>query len=75
MQFSISEVVYQKPIEELELSVRAYNALRRAKMQTIEDILDRQEELYKIKQCGVKSVKEIKNKILAMQEEYISNNN
>lgn len=69
MKFIISPEVYQKNVCDLDLSQRALNILKRNKMDTIEDVLDRQSELYSLKGCGVTSVKEIKNKILEMQIE------
>lgn len=66
VKFVIKESVYKKKIEELDLSVRAYNCLRRAKMETIEDILDRQHELSHLRGCGANTVREIKNKIVKL---------
>lgn len=51
-------------IKELELSDRAHNCLMRGKCETIEDVTKNWDELGRIKQCGVKSVKEIKNRYL-----------
>nr|WDB00707.1 RNA polymerase alpha subunit [Cavernulicola chilensis] len=47
-------------IEELQLSVRAYNCLKRAQINSIEDLLDySQEDLLEIKNFGQKSAKEV----------------
>ena len=47
-------------IEELELSVRAYNCLKRAQIRSISDLLDySQEELLEIKNFGQKSAEEV----------------
>jgi DNA-directed RNA polymerase subunit alpha len=50
----------QIPIEELQLSVRAYNCLKRAQINTVADLLDySQEELLEIKNFGQKSADEV----------------
>ena len=47
-------------IEELQLSVRAYNCLKRAQINSISDLLDySQEELLEIKNFGLKSAEEV----------------
>lgn len=49
-------------IEELELSVRSYNCLKRAGINTIEDLTSRTEnQMHKIRNLGLKSLNEIKN--------------
>ena len=49
-------------IEELQLSVRAYNCLKRAKIHTMSDLLlYSQKELLEIKNFGLKSVNEVIN--------------
>ncbi len=48
------------PIEELQLSVRAYNCLKRAQINSISDLLDySQEDLLEIKNFGAKSAEEV----------------
>jgi DNA-directed RNA polymerase subunit alpha len=50
----------QIPIEELQLSVRAYNCLKRAQINTVADLLDySQEDLLQIKNFGQKSAEEV----------------
>lgn len=50
----------QIPIEELQLSVRAYNCLKRAQVNTVADLLDyTQEDLLEIKNFGQKSAEEV----------------
>ena len=50
----------QIPIEELQLSVRAYNCLKRAQINTVADLLDySQEDLLEIKNFGQKSAEEV----------------
>jgi DNA-directed RNA polymerase subunit alpha len=55
-QQTISQVL----IEELQLSVRAYNCLKRAHIHSVSDLLDySQEELLEIKNFGQKSAEEV----------------
>jgi DNA-directed RNA polymerase subunit alpha len=50
----------QVPIEELQLSVRAYNCLKRAQINSVADLLDySQEDLLEIKNFGQKSAEEV----------------
>ena len=52
--------IHQILIEELQLSVRAYNCLKRAQINSISDLLDySQEELLEIKNFGQKSAEEV----------------
>jgi len=52
------------PIEELDLSVRSYNCLKRAGINTIEDLVRKTEEdMLKIRNLGKKSLAEIKEKL------------
>jgi len=56
----------QIPIEELQLSVRAYNCLKRAQINSVADLLDyTQEDLLEIKNFGQKSAEEV---VIALQE-------
>nr|YP_536973.1 RNA polymerase alpha subunit [Neopyropia yezoensis]Q1XDJ5.1 RecName: Full=DNA-directed RNA polymerase subunit alpha; Short=PEP; AltName: Full=Plastid-encoded RNA polymerase subunit alpha; Short=RNA polymerase subunit alpha [Neopyropia yezoensis]ABJ91301.1 DNA-directed RNA polymerase alpha subunit [Neopyropia yezoensis]AGH27619.1 RNA polymerase alpha subunit [Neopyropia yezoensis]QFZ66955.1 RNA polymerase alpha subunit [Neopyropia yezoensis]ULU28934.1 RNA polymerase alpha subunit [Neopyropia len=58
--------ISQVLIEELQLSVRAYNCLKRAQIHSIADLLDySQEELLEIKNFGQKSAEEV---IYALQK-------
>ena len=53
-------------IEELDLSVRSYNCLKRAGIATILELTDKTEEdMMKVKNLGKKSLKEIKEKLVA----------
>lgn len=59
-QTQINDQVHQILIEELQLSVRAYNCLKRAQINSISDLLDySQEELLEIKNFGQKSAEEV----------------
>ena len=52
---------FKKHIDNLELSVRAYNGLKNARIYSIEDIVQNTEaDLLKLKNFGRKSLKEIK---------------
>ena len=57
----------QTPIEDLDLSVRAYNCLKRASLLTVQDITAKSEnEMMKIRNLGKKSLKEVIEKIKDM---------
>jgi DNA-directed RNA polymerase subunit alpha len=58
--FKEQQKINQVLIEELQLSVRAYNCLKRAHIHSISDLLDySQEELLEIKNFGQKSAEEV----------------
>nr|AYR05816.1 DNA-directed RNA polymerase alpha subunit [Lithothamnion sp.] len=73
--------VNQVLIEELKLSVRAYNCLKRAQIHSISDLLDySQEDLLEIKNFGQKSAEEVieplKNRLgINLPKEKITKNN
>lgn len=51
-------------IEDLDLSVRSYNCLKRAGIQTVEELTQRTEdEMMRVRNLGKKSLKEVKAKI------------
>ena len=51
-------------IEDLELSVRSYNCLKRAGIQTVEELTQKTEdEMMRVRNLGKKSLKEVKDKI------------
>ena len=51
-----------KSIEELELSVRSYNCLKRAGIQTVEELTQKTEdEMMRVRNLGKKSLKEVKD--------------
>ena len=57
------------PIDELELSVRAFNCLKRAEINTIGELTDKTEdELTRVRNLGKKSVDEIKEKLSNFRE-------
>lgn len=58
---------FEMNIEELDLSLRSFNCLKRAGIDSVGDILDKTEtEMSKIKNFGKKSLTEVKNKIEEM---------
>lgn len=55
------------PIEELELSVRSYNCLKRANINTIGELLLKSEdEMIKVRNLGKKSLDEVEQKLLSL---------
>lgn len=66
MLFKITSPVLEKDIEEIGLSQRTLNCLRRCNCNTVEDVLDMQYKLPEIKGVGKKIISEAKNKILEM---------
>ncbi|MCJ1982061.1 DNA-directed RNA polymerase subunit alpha [Lactococcus piscium] len=58
------ERALDKVIEELDLSVRSYNCLKRAGINTVADLTDMSEpEMLKVKNLGRKSLVEVKDKL------------
>ena len=54
-------------IDELEFSVRAYNCLKRANINTLQDLTQKSEnEMMKIRNLGKKSLKEVIDKVKEM---------
>ena len=61
------EKVLDMTIEELDLSVRSYNCLKRAGINTVEDLtLRREEEMMKVRNLGRKSLDEVCNKLKSL---------
>ncbi len=58
------EKVLEMTIEELELSVRAYNCLKRAGINTVNELVQRnQEDMMKVRNLGRKSLEEVEQKL------------
>ncbi len=58
-------------IDDLDLSVRAYNCLKRAGILTLHDLVDKSEnEMMKIRNLGKKSLKEVIDKVKSMGLEF-----
>ena len=52
------------PIEEMDLSVRSYNCLKRVGLNTIQDLLKKSKsDMFKVRNLGAKSVEEVINKL------------
>ena len=57
---SIKEKVLDMTIEELDLSVRSFNCLKRAGINTVEDLINKSEEdMMKVRNLGRKSLEEV----------------
>ncbi len=56
--------VLEMNIDELELSVRSYNCLKRAGINTVEELINRSsEDMMKVRNLGRKSLEEVLNKL------------
>jgi DNA-directed RNA polymerase subunit alpha len=59
--------VMEMSIEDMDLSVRSYNCLKRANINTIEDLTKKsKEDMLKVRNLGLKSLEEVINKLSAM---------
>ena len=59
--------VLELTIEELDLSVRSFNCLKRANINTVEDLISKTEdEMMKVRNLGRKSLEEVINKLAMM---------
>jgi DNA-directed RNA polymerase subunit alpha len=64
---SKKEKVLEMTIEELDLSVRSYNCLKRAAINTVEDLINKSEEdMMKVRNLGRKSLEEVINKLYGL---------
>ena len=58
------EKILEMTIEELDLSVRSFNCLKRAGINTVEDLIGKtEEEMMKVRNLGKKSLEEVINKL------------
>ena len=58
------EKALEMTIEELELTVRSFNCLKRASINTVEELIQRTEEdMMKVRNLGKKSLDEVKSKL------------
>lgn len=58
------EKVMEMTIEELELSVRSYNCLKRAGINTVQELAEKSEEdMMKVRNLGKKSLEEVQHKL------------
>ena len=59
-----SDKVLEMNIDELELSVRSFNCLKRAQINTVEELVNKTEdEMMKVRNLGRKSLEEVINKL------------
>jgi DNA-directed RNA polymerase subunit alpha len=58
------EKVLEMTVEELDLSVRSYNCLKRAGINTVEELTQKSEEdMMKVRNLGKKSLEEVQRKL------------
>ena len=68
--------VLELTIEELDLSVRSFNCLKRANINTVEDLISKTEdEMMKVRNLGRKSLEEVINKLAMMGLSLASDDN
>ena len=61
------EKILEMTIEELDLSVRSYNCLKRAGINTVEELVQRnEEEMMKVRNLGRKSLEEVQQKLVGL---------
>ena len=61
------EKIMEITIDELDLSVRSYNCLKRAGINTIEELIQKdEEEMMKVRNLGRKSLEEVQQKLAAL---------
>ena len=59
--------ILEMTIEELDLSVRSFNCLKRANINTVEDLISKtDEDMMKVRNLGRKSLEEVQNKLAMM---------
>ncbi len=67
---TIKEKVLEMTIEELDMSVRSFNCLKRAGIDTVEDLINRTEEdMIKVRNLGKKSLEEVIQKLHSLNLE------
>ena len=68
--------VLEMTIEELDLSVRSFNCLKRANINTVEDLIGKtQDEMIKVRNLGRKSLEEVEHKLAMMGLSLASDDN
>lgn len=68
--------VLEMTIEELDLSVRSFNCLKRANINTVEDLISKTEdEMIKVRNLGHKSLEEVEQKLAMMGLSLASDDN
>ena len=67
------EKVLEMSIEDLELSVRSFNCLKRAGIATVEDLVNKSEtDMMKVRNLGKKSLDEVTNKLHSLGLDFAS---
>ena len=67
------ERILEMPIEDLELSVRSYNCLKRAGISTVQDLANKTEaDMMKVRNLGKKSLDEVTNKLHSLELNFAS---
>ena len=70
------DTVMKMTIEELDLSVRSFNCLKRANINTVEDLTNKtEEEMIKVRNLGRKSLEEVEHKLAMMGLSLVSDDN
>ena len=70
------DTVMKMTIEELDLSVRSFNCLKRANINTVEDLTNKtEEEMIKVRNLGRKSLEEVEHKLAMMGMSLASDDN
>ena len=68
--------VLEMTIEELDLSVRSFNCLKRANINTVEDLISKtEEEMIKVRNLGRKSLEEVVHKLAQLNLSLASDDN
>jgi DNA-directed RNA polymerase subunit alpha len=61
------EKVLEMTIEELDLSVRSYNCLKRAGINTVEELAKKSgDDMMKVRNLGKKSLEEVQHKLIEL---------
>ena len=69
---SKKEKVLEMSIEDLELSVRSFNCLKRAGISTVEDLTNKSEaDMMKVRNLGKKSLDEVTNKLHSLGLDFV----
>ena len=64
---TIKEKVLEMTIEELDMSVRSFNCLKRANINNVEDLISKSgDDMMKVRNMGRKSLEEVQNKLAMM---------
>lgn len=70
------DTVMKMTIEELDLSVRSFNCLKRANINTVKDLTNKtEEEMIKVRNLGRKSLEEVEHKLAMMGLSLASDDN